>query len=220
MSHDQSGIISRIPDPLGEELNRRQGKRILPQHCSAAIDSFKMVERPPSPVSSPPGEDIPWLARQPSNVPTSFPALSLSNFRILRLLCSHTAEGGAVAAIQSQPNSHQIVLNRVKSRLIAFGARPSRPSTLPSSTDGQQRDFVPRHRSFGPSVTSRRRFPLRRPLQPNRAKSYLIVLNPWPSGRTDAARRIEMLRVVAPYVAEMLHLNLLTINVVAGVAGF
>ena len=33
-------------------------------------------------------------------------------------------------------------------------------------------------------------------------------------------RPATMLRVVAPYVAEMLHLKSLTINVVAGVAGF
>jgi hypothetical protein len=37
---------------------------------------------------------------------------------------------------------------------------------------------------------------------------------------SDSLRRDEMLRVVAPYVAEMLHLKWLTINVVAGVAGF
>jgi hypothetical protein len=35
-----------------------------------------------------------------------------------------------------------------------------------------------------------------------------------------SARPAVMLRVVAPYVAEMLHLKTLTINVVAGVAGF
>ena len=35
-----------------------------------------------------------------------------------------------------------------------------------------------------------------------------------------SARPAVMLRVVAPYVAEMLHLKLLTINRVAGVAGF
>jgi hypothetical protein len=35
-----------------------------------------------------------------------------------------------------------------------------------------------------------------------------------------SARRTIMLRVVAPYVAEMLHLKSLTINRVAGVAGF
>jgi hypothetical protein len=39
-------------------------------------------------------------------------------------------------------------------------------------------------------------------------------------GRTHSARWDEMLRVVAPYVAEMLHLKSLTINRVAGVAGF
>jgi hypothetical protein len=36
----------------------------------------------------------------------------------------------------------------------------------------------------------------------------------------DSARRTVMLRVVAPYVAEMLHLKLLIINCLAGVAGF
>jgi hypothetical protein len=36
----------------------------------------------------------------------------------------------------------------------------------------------------------------------------------------DAARRAVMLQGVAPYVAEMLHLKWLAINVVAGVAGF
>jgi hypothetical protein len=35
-----------------------------------------------------------------------------------------------------------------------------------------------------------------------------------------SARPAVMLRVVAPYVAEMLHLKWLTINVVTGVAGF
>ena len=55
----------------------------------------------------------------------------------------------------------------------------------------------------------------------NRSKSHLIVVNPpWPSGRTHSADWDEMLRVVAPYVAEMLHLKSLTINRVTGVAGF
>jgi hypothetical protein len=36
----------------------------------------------------------------------------------------------------------------------------------------------------------------------------------------DSVHRTAMLQVVAPYVAEMLHLKLLTINVVTGVAGF
>jgi hypothetical protein len=36
----------------------------------------------------------------------------------------------------------------------------------------------------------------------------------------NSARLAVMLQVVAPYVAEMLHLKLLTINRVAGVAGF
>jgi len=55
----------------------------------------------------------------------------------------------------------------------------------------------------------------------NRPKANQIVVNPpWPSGRTHSARGDEMLRVVAPYVAEMLHLKSLTINRVAGVAGF
>jgi hypothetical protein len=55
----------------------------------------------------------------------------------------------------------------------------------------------------------------------NRAKSSLIVVNPpLASGRANSARRAEMLRVVAPYVVEMLHLKSLTINLVAGVAGF
>jgi hypothetical protein len=77
--------MARPPDRLGEELNRRLEKGILPRLGGVGIVAFKMVKRPPSPVSSPPGEDIPWLARQPSNVPTSFPALSRSDFRFLRL---------------------------------------------------------------------------------------------------------------------------------------
>ena len=53
------------------------------------------------------------------------------------------------------------------------------------------------------------------------AKSPSIVVNPpLPSGRTHSACGDEMLRVVAPYVAEMLHLKSLSINRVAGVAGF
>ena len=67
------------------------------------------------------------------------------------------------------PPGNTIVVSRAKSNQIAFGARPSRP---------QQRDFEPCHCASGRSATSRRRFPLRRPIQPNRAKSCLIVLNP------------------------------------------
>jgi hypothetical protein len=40
------------------------------------------------------------------------------------------------------------------------------------------------------------------------------------SGRTNSARGDEMLRVVAPLLSQMLHIKSLTINVVAGVAGF
>jgi len=58
----------------------------------------------------------------------------------------------------------------------------------------------------GPSTPARnRRDPLRRGGVP---------------GRTDTARRAVMLQVVAPFVAEMLHLKSLIINHVAGVAGF
>ena len=59
------------------------------------------------------------------------------------------------------------------------------------------------------------------PIPMNRTKSSLIQVNPpLTSGRTHSARRAVMLQGVAPYVAEMLHLKSLTINRVAGVAGF
>ena len=75
--------------------------------------------------------------------------------------------------------SPSIVVNRAKSSQIAFGGRPSRPSTLRSATeDGQQRDFAPCRRASGRSATSRRLFPPCRAIQPNRTKSRLIVVNP------------------------------------------
>jgi hypothetical protein len=41
-----------------------------------------------------------------------------------------------------------------------------------------------------------------------------------PSVRANSARGDEMLRVVAPLLSQMLHTKALTINIVAGVAGF
>ena len=96
---------------------------------------------------------------------------------------AQSRSGVEFAAIQKQPNpaqSRQIVVNRAKSSLIAFGVRPSRTSTLWNpAEDGLQRDVASFRRSPGGSTTNRRHLRLRRasyssPILPNRTKSRLI----------------------------------------------
>jgi hypothetical protein len=100
---------------------------------------------------------------------------------------------------KTSPNRSRIVLNRGKSKLIAFGVPPSRPA---------QPDFAPCHRLSGRSATSRRRIPIRQSIQPDRAKSYPIVVHPpLPSGRSNSASWDEILRVVAILLLQMLYLG-------------
>jgi hypothetical protein len=120
MNHDRNGKITRLPKHLSEELNWRLEKGILPRHGGAANVSCKMVKRPPSPVSSPPGEDKPWFARQHPKPPPPLPvwAVRVSAF------CAFCA-------------SLQLIRHfriRVHSRLKYFPKTPIIPNRLQDET--------------------------------------------------------------------------------------